>query len=76
MIIVDNFLNITSCSMERMELEPRSYDSKDHDFKKINTIMPVTQVSSFERKTWIHKWKRYTTLTEINLTDIWIISNL
>lgn len=76
MIIVDNFLNITSCSMERMELEPRSYDSKDHDFKKINTIMPVTQVSSFERKTWTHKWKRYTTLTEINLTDIWIISNL
>lgn len=55
MIIVDNFLNITSCSMERVELEPRSYDSKDHDFKKINTIMPVTQVSSFERKTWTHK---------------------
>lgn len=51
-----------------MKLEPRSYDSKDHDLKKTN--MPVIQVSGFERKTWIHKWIRHAILVDINLTDV------
>lgn len=52
-----------------MELD-KDLDSKDHDFKKKKKIITIPKISGFERKTWIHKWIRYTISVDINLTDV------
>lgn len=54
-----------------MELELRSYNSKDHDFKKKKIInMPMIQVWRWKKNTDSQMNKTYTISADINLTYV------